>query len=98
MTVSPATTSALPLKINACNHGGNQCGSADVTVTLLNFATGTNVSATSVEANLAVAQRSASNGVFTFRVTAADDTRTDNSFFFSAGTACGTKEVFVKTQ
>ncbi|HWW77549.1 MAG TPA: hypothetical protein VNZ44_19255 [Pyrinomonadaceae bacterium] len=98
MTVSPLTTQASPLTINACNHGGNQCGSADVTITLLNFATGTTVTASSVEANITVSQRSASNGVFVFRVTASDDTRTNNSFFFSAGTACGAKEVFVKTQ
>jgi Tfp pilus assembly protein FimT len=100
MTVSPVTTSAAPLTINACNHGGNQCGSTSVTITLLNFATGATVTATSVESNISVNQLSASNGVFTFRVTSLNDTRTDNSFFFTAGAAgaCGTKEVFVRTQ
>lgn len=97
MTVSPQTTSAAPQAINDCNHGGNQCGSVNVTVTLLNAASGTTVTTSSVESNITVTQLSATNGVFTFRVMSANDTRTSNSFFFTAG-SCGTQEFFVKTQ
>jgi hypothetical protein len=96
MTVSPVTTSAAPLTVSACNNGGNHCGSSSVVVTLLNAATGTTVTASSVESNLTVTQSSAGS-VFTFTVTAENNTRTSNSFFLTAG-SCGSQEVFVKTQ
>lgn len=97
MTVSPMTTQAAPLTINACNNGGNHCGMSDVTVTLLNATSGTTVTTSGVQNNLSVGLRSSTNGVFTFRITAASSTRTANSFTFTAG-ACGSRTMHVRTQ
>ena len=83
--------------INACNNGGQQCGSTSVKVTMTGAASGATVSATTIPTNLTVTQTAASGGVYTFLIKARNNTRTTNTVTFT-GTSCGTKDVSVKTQ
>ena len=83
--------------INACNNGGQQCGSRNVQVTMVGAASGASVSATSVPSNLTVTLASQSGSVYTFTISARNNTRTTNTVTFT-GTSCGTKDVSVKTQ
>jgi hypothetical protein len=83
--------------INACNNGGNNCGSGSVKLTMVGAASGATVSASTVPSNLTVTLLSQSSGVYTFKILAKNNTRTTNTLTFT-GTSCGTKDVTVKTQ
>jgi Tfp pilus assembly protein FimT len=103
-TTPPATGTSCSMSvdlasvtINACNNGGNNCGSRSVKVTMVGAATGSTVSATSVPSNLTVTLASQSGSVYTFTIRAKNNTRTTNTVTFT-GTSCGTKDVSVKTQ
>ena len=85
------------ITINACNNGGQQCGSANVKLTLVGAATGATVAATSVPGHLTVSLVSQLSGVYTFKILSKNNTRTTNNVTFT-GTSCGTKDVSVKTQ
>ena len=83
--------------INACNNGGNNCGSTSVTVTMVGAAAGAVVTATTVPSNLTVTKLSSVGSVYVFKILAKNNTRTTNTVTFT-GTSCGTKNVTVKTQ
>jgi hypothetical protein len=91
------TVDLTSVTINACNNGGNNCGSANVKLSMVGAATGATISATTVPGHLAVSLVSQSGGVYTFRISARNNTRTTNTVTFT-GTSCGTKDVSVKTQ
>ena len=91
------TVDVASVTIDACNNGGQHCGSATVRVTMLGAAIGAIVSASSVPSNLTVTQLSAVSGVYIFNIAAQNNTRTTNTVVFT-GTSCGTQEVSVKTQ
>lgn len=85
------------MTINACNNGGNHCGSTSFTITMQNPSAGATVSPTTVPNHLQVAQTGKVGNVYTFKVTAKNNTRTTNNVVFT-GTSCGTASVSVKTQ
>lgn len=82
--------------INACNNGGNHCGSTTVKLSMVGAATGATISATSVPSHLAVSLVSQAAGVYTFKILSRNNTRTTIPVTFT-GTSCGTKDVSVKT-
>jgi hypothetical protein len=102
-TTPPAGTSCSmtvdlsSVTINACNNGGNQCGSTNVKLSMVGAATGATISATTVPSHLTVSLVSQVSGVYTFKILSKNNTRTTINVTFT-GTSCGTKNVSVKTQ
>jgi Tfp pilus assembly protein FimT len=89
------SASPTNISLNACNRGGNNCGSTTVTVSMVNGTAGATINVTR-PSNLDVTLQSSSNGTYTYRIAANSAARTSGNVTFGVS-GCGSAQVGVTT-